>query len=167
MRRVLVIGSGGAGKTTLAVRIAARTGLPLIHLDSLYWRPGWIPTPTDEWERTIAELVQRPLWIMDGNYGGTLEPRLAAADCVVFLDVPRLRCLWRLLKRRVRHAGRSRPSVAPGCPERLTAEFLRWVWTYPTRRRPGILARLDELRGDKAIAILRKPADVEHFANGL
>jgi adenylate kinase family enzyme len=167
MRRVLVIGSGGAGKTTLSLRIAQRTGLPVIHLDSLYWRPGWVPTPAEEWQRAIADLVQRPRWIMDGNYGGTLETRLAAADTVVFLDVPRLLCLRRVLERRIRHDAQSRPSLASGCPERLTAEFLWWIWTYPTRRRNGILARLEELRDRKAVAILRSGLDVERFVDGL
>ena len=89
MRRVLVIGSGGAGKSTFAARLAARTGLPLIHLDACFWRSGWDPTPPDEWARRVADLMSRQEWVMDGNYGGTLDARLAACDTVIFLDVPR------------------------------------------------------------------------------
>lgn len=106
MRRVLVIGSGGAGKTTLARRIAARTGLPPIHLDALFWKPGWVPTPEPGWDAVVAELVTRDAWVMDGNYGRTLPQRLAAADTVIFLDYPRLRCIWRALRRSIRHHGR-------------------------------------------------------------
>ena len=90
MRKVLVIGSGGAGKSTFASKLSKRTGLPLIHLDSLYWRPGWIETSTAEWDQTIEHLLGRDTWIMDGNYGRTLERRLAACDTVIFLDLP----LW-------------------------------------------------------------------------
>ncbi len=167
LRRVLVIGSGGAGKTTLAARIAEATGLPLVHLDALYWHPGWVPTAPDAWRAVVAELVARPAWVMDGNYGGTLNARLAAADTIVFLDWPRIGCLWRVVKRRLRYRGRRRPSMAPGCPERLSLDFLRWIWEYPARRRPGILARIHALEGGKRVEVLRNRADVEAFVAGL
>lgn len=167
MRRILVIGSGGSGKTTVAREIAARTGLPLIHLDQLFWHPGWMPTPDDEWDRQIRELIVQDRWIMDGNYGRTLPMRLAAADTVVFLDIPRAVCIWRILKRQLRHRGRSRPDVAPGCPERMSWEFLRWVWTYPSRRRPAILERLDAVQAEKQVVILASEREVRRFLEKL
>ena len=163
MRKVLVIGPGGSGKSTLAARISEATSLPLIHLDALYWRAGWQATPAEEWQELVRGLVRRPCWVMDGNYGGTLDMRIAAADTIVFLDFPRLRCIWRVIKRRLEYAGRSRPSMPAGCSERLTAEFLRWIWDYPRRRRPGIVKRLDAVRDHKQVAVLRDRAGVEAF----
>jgi adenylate kinase family enzyme len=165
VQRVLVIGSGGSGKSTLAARIGARTGLPVIHLDQLYWRSGWVATPADEFARKVDDLAAGESWVMDGNYGGTLDLRLAACDMVVFLDVPRLLCLWRVLWRWMRHRGRSRPEMAPGCAERLDTEFVRWVWTYPRRRRPGILAKV--AAAGKPLAILRSSADIDGFITSL
>ena len=165
MQRVLVIGSGGAGKSTLAAHIAARAGLPVIHLDSLYWRAGWVETPAGEWTRMVTELAARPSWVMDGNYGGTLDLRLAACDMVIFLDVPRLRCLTRVIWRWLRYRGRSRPDMAAGCDERLDWEFVKWIWSYPSRRRPAVLAKLAPL--GKSVAILRSTADVERFVAAL
>ena len=78
LRRVLVIGPGGAGKSTFAARLAQRTGLPLIHLDQHYWRAGWVEPSNDEWLAKVDELVASERWIMDGNFGGTMERRLAA-----------------------------------------------------------------------------------------
>ena len=158
-----MIGSGGAGKSTLAAEIGAALGLPVLHLDALYWRAGWVPTPEPEWRAQVERLVAEEAWVMDGNYGGTLEPRLAACDAVVFLDLPRWLCLARVLRRRLRHAGRTRPDMAPGCPEQLSWEFVRWIWTYPRRRRAGILERLREVAGEKRVEILRSRADVERF----
>lgn len=162
MERVLVIGAGGAGKTTVASTIAERLGLPLVHLDALYWHPGWTPTPPDEWRRVVESLVARPRWVMDGNYGGTLDIRLAACDTVIFLDLPRHVSLWRVLKRRLRYWRRVRPDIAPGCPERLTWEFVQWIWTYPKRRRGQILERLRRLTG-RQVVILSSPSEVQRF----
>ena len=163
MVKILVIGSGGSGKTTFARRLAARTGLPLFHLDALFWRPGWDPTPADEWHGKVEELVRRDAWIMDGNYGGTLDIRLAACDAVVFLDIPRLVCLWRVLRRQLQHRGQSRAELPPGCPERLSWEFVKWIWTYPARRRGSILQRLSELRNGKRVFVLRSSRAVDAF----
>jgi adenylate kinase family enzyme len=162
VQRVLVIGVGGSGKSTLARKLAAALQLPLIHLDAQHWKPGWTPTPADEWRRQVQALVAQSHWVMDGNYGGTLDLRLARADTVVFLDLPRYVSLWRVLKRSLRYWGRSRPDMAPGCPERLSWEFVGWVWNYRTRRRPGILRKLAELEETRVI-ILTSQREVDHF----
>ncbi|HVF68055.1 MAG TPA: DNA topology modulation protein [Pyrinomonadaceae bacterium] len=163
MRKVLVIGSGGSGKSTFAERLGGRTGLPVIHLDSFFWRAGWQEPPRDEWAARVDELLKRDAWIMDGNYGGTLERRLAACDTVVFLDLPRVLCLWRVVSRSLRYRGRTRPDMAEGCPEQLTWEFLRWVWTYPRRRRAGVLKRLGELGAGQKAYVLRSRREVRRF----
>jgi adenylate kinase family enzyme len=167
MKRVLVIGPGGAGKSTLARRLADRTGLPLVHLDQLYWRPGWQPTPEEEWRARVEEIARGDAWIMDGNYGGTLDLRFEACDTIVFLDLPRMVCLWRVLWRQLRHLGRVRPELAPGCPERISWDFLAWVWTYPSRRRGGILEQLAALDGRKRVVILRSTHVIEDFVDSV
>ena len=164
MNKVMVIGSGGAGKSTTARRLAAATGLPLVHLDQLFWRPGWVQTPSDEWRRVMEQLVAEDRWVIDGNYGGTMDIRLGAADTVLFLDVPRLRCLTRVVKRALRNLGRTRDDMAPGCPDRLTWEFVRWVWSYPVTRRPGILAKLTAFEsGGGRVVVLRTSGETRDF----
>src|SRR5436305_14392797 len=107
MQRILVIGSGGAGKTPVARRLAAILDLPLIHLDAEYWRPGWVKPATAEWRTTVNALIARPKWVMDGNYGGTFDQRMPRADAIVLLDLPRVVCLWHVVKRWLRHVGRT------------------------------------------------------------
>ena len=142
MRRVVVIGNGGAGKSTFARELGRRTGLPVIHLDVEHWRPGWVAPPRPQWQRHVAALVQGDRWIIDGNYSGSFDLRFAAADTVVFLDTGRWRCAWRAATRVLRQRDRTRTDLAPGCRERVDLEFLRWVWNYPRDSRPKVLAAL-------------------------
>lgn len=163
MKRVLVIGSGGAGKSTFARRLGERLGLEVIHLDVMFWRPGWVETPKDEWRRKVEGLCRRESWVMDGNFSATLDVRLAACDTVVFLDLPRTVCVRRALKRLVMYRNTPRPDMAAGCGEKFDLKFLHWVWTFPSRSRPTVLARLDEFAADKRVVHLRSDAEVERF----
>ena len=167
VRRVLVIGNGGAGKSTLATEIAARTGLPYVGLDGLYWKRDWQPTRQSEWERLVRRTIEPEAWVLDGNYRGTLPMRIAACDTIVFLDTPRRVCLRRLLVRRLRRHGRVRPGLPEGCVERLSPSFLRWVWRYPTDARPGVLRLLEESKANRRVAVLRNRRDRRTFLDTL
>ncbi len=157
----MILGSSGSGKTTLAKELGNRTGLPVVHLDQEFWRPGWAETPDSEWAGKVATLTARPRWIIDGNYGGTLPLRMAVADTIIFLDFPRLLCLRRVLGRIFRGYGRVRDELPEGCPERLDWEFLAYVWNWPHNSRPRILAALEKFSG--TIHVLRQPAEVTRF----
>ncbi|HEX7316793.1 MAG TPA: DNA topology modulation protein [Pyrinomonadaceae bacterium] len=163
MKRVLVIGSGGAGKSTFARRLGERLGLPVIHLDVCFWRPGWVETPKEEWRQTVEGLCARESWVMDGNFSGTLELRLAACDTVIFLDLPRAVCVWRALKRWLMYRDARRPDMAEGCGEKFDLKFLDWIWNYPSRSRPKVLARIEEHARDKQVITLRSSDEVEKF----
>ncbi len=177
-RKILVISSGGAGKSTLSSQLGKILGIEVVHLDRLYWRPDWREGPRSEWEQTVRGLAGRRAWVMDGNYGSTLDLRLAAADAVIFLDLPRSLCIRRVLSRRLRYARRSRsrrlryarrsrPDMAPGCPERLDLKFLSYLWKYPTERRPGILRKLEQASIEKTVIVLRSPDEVDRFVTEL
>jgi adenylate kinase family enzyme len=163
MRKVLVIGSGGAGKSTLARRLGALLGLPVIHLDACYWGPGWVEPPKDVWLEAVEGLVARDAWVMDGNYSGTLSVRLAGCDTVIFLDLPRTVCLWRVVKRSLLYRRARRPDMAEGCPEQLNMAFIRWVWGYKKRSRPKVIRRLEEHARGKRVIRLRSRAEVTEF----
>ncbi len=124
MQKMAIIASGGSGKSELARRLGTILGLEVHHLDALHWKAGWVATPKPEWRALVEELAGRDSWILDGNYGGTLDVRLTAAGTIIFLDLPRMTCIWRVLKRSVQSRGRRRPDSALGCPERFNREFL-------------------------------------------
>jgi adenylate kinase family enzyme len=163
MHRIAVIGCAGSGKSTFARRLGERLGMPVTHLDTLFWRPGWTETPKDEWQETVSRLVAEERWLIDGDYGGTLETRLQAADTVIYLDMPRRVCMWRVVKRWA-HKRKSRPDMTEGCPERLNFQFLKWVWQYPNVSRPKTVAALASTTKQGAnVYVLRSSAEVDEF----
>lgn len=163
MKRVLVIGPGGAGKSTFARRLGQALNIEVKHLDKFYWRAGWTKPSKEDWLQTVTELTSADSWIMDGNFGGTLELRVKHCDTIIFLDMSRLLCLWRVAKRRLLYRNRSRPDMAEGCAEKLDREFISWVWNYSRRSRPRVIKLLDEHAGSKRVVWLRSNADVERF----
>ena len=164
MRRVLIIGSPGAGKSTFSRALSAATKLPLIHLDAEFWQAGWRETPREQWVQRVAELVRADSWIMDGNYGGTLPARISAADTVVLLALPRLQCLYRVLQRTLRGRGKPRPDLHPACNEKLPdLAFLQYIWSYERTRLPRILELLRAHNNEKTIVILRSSAAVAEY----
>ncbi len=140
LNRILILGPGGAGKSTLARKLAERLDLPLIHLDQHYWQPGWVPMDADKWPDVVADLTARDRWVMDGNFGGTLHLRLPRADLVVFLDVNRWQSLWGAFTRVLKQSGQVRSDMAAGCPERFDPEFFIWLWNFPRDSKPELEA---------------------------
>jgi adenylate kinase family enzyme len=161
--KIMIIGCGGSGKSTLARKLHRITGLPLIHLDRLYWQPGWVETDKADWRKIMEEQTDRPAWIMDGNYGGTMDIRLEKADLIIFMDRSRWLCLYRILKRQLQYIGRTRPDMTEGCVERVSWEFVQYVYRYNDTRRPGILEKLEGYEKEKQVFILKNENQIKRF----
>jgi adenylate kinase family enzyme len=164
MKRVLVIGSCGSGKSTFARRLGEKTGLKVIHLDRLYWKPNWVGTTDEaEWKAAVEKALAGDSWISDGNYSGTLAMRLEKCDTVFFLDMPRALCVYRILKRLALYRKGNRPDMADGCDEKFDWEFVKWTWNYPVRSKPKVEALLKRFENEKKIIHLKSRREVENF----
>ena len=165
MERVLIIGSPGAGKTTLALALGRKLGLPVTHLDTLHWRDGWVEAPREEFDGLLSEALARPRWIIDGNYSRTLPLRLSRCDTVIHLDYPRLLCLFGAVKRVLRNRGVSRPDMGGDCPERFDLDFLRYIWGFRKGQRQKILGLLDGFDGK--VITLQNRRETREFVDSL
>lgn len=160
-RRVLVVGSSGAGKSTLSSTLGLRLELPHLSMDrAFYWLPGWTARPRDEYRALIAKAVAEERWIMDGSFPSSLDLRLPRTDLVIWLRLPRLTCLIGVIRRGIAYRGRSRPDMAPGCPEQLPdREFLSYVWNFERDTDPAIARGLDAHGPRVPTLVIRSRAD--------
>lgn len=154
MKRIMVIGSPGAGKSTLARTLHQVTRLPIVHLDSLFWKPGWRETPKDAWIALQQDIVQGDEWIIDGTYQSTIDIRLEAADTIIFLDISYLLCLWRVIKRHILYWRKPRTDLAKGCPEKITWSYLEEVRNFPANEREILIEKLSRLKSQEKKQII-------------
>jgi len=149
MKRVAILGRGGAGKSALAQKLSAALDLPVIELDSIFWQPDLRPTPERDWAEIQRKLVEGDRWIIDGDlgpYDTGLELRLRAADTVVVLDFPLWRCVWQALRR-----------------SRGTREFWTWVYRYRRDSLPAIAEAIATHAPHATVHILHNPHQVQRF----
>ena len=164
-KRIIVIGSPGAGKSRLSTELSLITGLELHHRDRIHWLPGWKAISHEEFVEKQSLLVSGESWVIDGNYQSTLHLRAAAADTIIFLDFNRLLCVYRAIKRAVTSKG-SRLDITEGCSERINVEFLKWVWNYRKRDRAETMKILAGC-GEKKIIVLKGPKEARKFLKSL
>jgi adenylate kinase family enzyme len=166
MERIMIIGCGGSGKSTLARQLGEKLKLPVVHLDQLFWRPGWVSISKDEFDRVHEAALAEEKWIMDGNFDRTIPRRLERCDTVIYLDFSRFACLMGVLKRVLTTYGKVRPDMGEGCPERMDLDFLKWVWNFNKNKRERIYGLLKEAEGVQVI-ILKNRRMVKKFLSEL
>jgi adenylate kinase family enzyme len=148
MKRVVILGRGASGKSTLARRLGDITGLPVIELDKIFWQPGLIATPREQWVAMQEKLVAGDRWIMDGDLGpyDAVEVRVRAADTIILLDFSLARCAWRAIRRSCEHA-----------------DFWRWLLAYRYQSRPILMAAIANHGPNAVLHVFRSPKALGRF----
>ena len=166
MERIMIIGCGGSGKSTLARQLGDKLNLPVVHLDKLFWRPGWEQVSREEFDRLHREALAQEKWIMDGNFDRTMAERIQHCDTVIYLDFGRIACLTGVVKRVLTTYGKVRPDMGEGCPERIDWEFLQWVWNFNRNKREKNYRLLNETEGVETIVLKNRRA-VKRFLKSI
>jgi len=162
MEKILIIGCACSGKSTLARALGEKLGLPVVHLDQLWWKEDWKHVTREEFDSRLAMVLNMDQWIIDGDFNRTMEMRLAKCDTIVYLDFNHWQCLWGMVQRVVGSYGRVRPDMSAGCPERFDPEFVKWIWNYNKNNRVCNYTRLAKHRHVKAF-VLKNRREVRAF----
>jgi len=169
VKHIAIVGPGGAGKSRLARELGEAVGATVVHLDRLFWKPGWVPTPPAEWEAIQRRELGRESWIADGLQEGTEYLWLDAADTIVFLDASPLLCIWRVTRRRLDpQTGPETPADCEPAPfYQALVKFLRYLWRYWRTTRAEILADLSRRKDGQQVVVLRRDEDLREFLAGV
>ena len=163
MKKILVLGCCGAGKSTFSKKIHSILKLPLIHLDSHYHKPNWVEPEKEEWEEVLKQILRRESFIMDGTYLESLDERIKKSDTIIFLDYSLIKCFFRVIKRVLIDFGKKRSDMAPGCKEEFDLEFLWFVLTFNNKFRKEIIQKLNSVKNKKKVSIFKTDKQADKF----
>ena len=163
MERIMIIGCGGSGKSTLARQLGEKLNLPVVHLDQIWWKPGnWQHLEREEFDDLLKAEVEKPRWILDGNFNRTIEMRLEECDTVIYLDFSRFACLISWLGRVISNWGQARADMTEGCVEWFDPEMAKWIWQFNGKNRKRYYELLSQA-DDKQVYILKNRRAVRKF----
>jgi len=158
----MIIGCSGSGKSTLARALKEKLGLPLVHLDQLWWQEGWTHVTREEFDARLEMAVNMDRWIMDGNFSRTIQQRLPKCDTIIYLDFSRWECLLGVFQRIIKNYGKVRPDMVDGCPERFDWDFLKFVWNFNKNNRVRNYTWLAQAKHAERI-VLKSRKEVKAF----
>lgn len=168
MHRIIVVGSQGSGKTRLSRHLGRKLGLPVVHLDVLYWQSGWKPSDKASFRSRVAAAIAGDGWVVDGSFSGlAFDLTLARADVLVVIDRPRWLCQWRILWRSAFDRDKARPDLPEGCREQFDWKLMREAWRYDTERAPVIEAERVQYGADVPVVRLRRDRDIREFVDSI
>ena len=170
MRRIVILGNAGSGKSTLARRLGERLRLPVVHLDVLFWEPGWTEPDNDAFRARVSAAIASDAWVSEGNYlSRTFDLRLPRADQIIWMDTPRLTCVRRVIVRSA--LAKPRADLAAGCEEGLFGKdflpFLAYTWNYDRKSRPRLEAARQAMAPDVPVVHLRGTRQIDAFLDSL
>ncbi len=168
--KIAIIGNAGSGKSTLAQQLRDILNLPLYHLDQYFWKPHWTHPNIDEYKLIHDTLCNQEMWIIDGMNLKFLDYRASRAEVIIFLDIPRYICLWRIFKRTIKYYGKETASSAQQCPERFNwkfIKFLKWVWDFKAKYPPKIRKLLSIYEDTKEVYILKSSTEINQLLEKL
>lgn len=167
MKKIAIIGSPGAGKSTFSKKLSEILSIEVYHIDKLFWKPGWVQITKAELQEKFLEIFKLDTWIIDGNYLDTMDMRIHEADTIIFLDYPLWLCLWGVVQRRLLYSRKIRPDITEGCKEKLNLEFLIFVVNFSRKQKKLVYEKLEKLPVEKNLYIFKNRSELNRFLQNI
>lgn len=167
MKKIVILGCAGCGKSTLAKKLGSQLNIPVLHLDTIYWKANWKEEDSQIFLEKQLEMIKKDAWILDGNYRDTLDIRLKDCDTVIYLDYPRRTAIYGIYKRYFEYRNKPRDTIAEGCPEKIDKSFFQWVWNFRKNARPIILNKINEYKLEKEVLIFKRRRHLKKYLKSI
>lgn len=165
MKRILVIGGNGSGKTTFSKKLAEKLDIPLVHLDKLNWCGNWEVVPKDRFDCLLQNELDKESWILDGNYNRTIPHRIKFCDTVFYFDFSTAKCLYGVTKRVIQNFGKTRPDMGGNCPEKFDMDFYKNILTFNQKHRKAYYKLLSDTDGIQVIVFKSRRQSENYLKN--
>lgn len=165
MKKILIIGNSGAGKTTFAHKLARKLNLPLVHLDKLYWHGEWQRLSNEDFDFLVQKELEKPEWIIDGNFNRTISHRMKYCDTIIFFDFNTISCLWGITKRLIKNYGKTRMDMGGNCIERFDSNktmLYRNVLNFNKNYRKDYYSLLNKAK-DVKVVVFKNRKQIRRF----
>lgn len=167
MKKIVILGCAGCGKSTLAKKLGSQLNIPVLHLDTIYWKANWKEEDSQIFLEKQIEMIKKDAWILDGNYRDTLDIRLKDCDTVIYLDYPRRTAIYGIYKRYFEYRNKPRDTIAEACPEKIDKSFFQWVWNFRKNARPIILNKINEYKLEKEVLIFKRRRHLKKYLKSI
>lgn len=164
MKRIIIIGGNGSGKTTFSIELAKILRIPLIHLDQIYWRDNWETIDSEEFDKILIKELIKPNWIIDGNYNRTIYNRIKYCDTIFYFDFSTIKCIYGITKRIIKNYGKSHFDMGGNCPEKFDLKFYYNVILFNKKYRKRYYEMLNKCK-NKTIIIFKNRKQVKSYLN--
>lgn len=162
-KRICVIGRPGSGKSTFSMKLAEKTGLPLVHLDKIWWKENWVESTREEFDKKLDEILDQDAWIIDGHFSRTLKKRCEKTQILYVYDLPKLQSVYGYLKRALQNRGKVRADMTEGCVEKIDLEFLKYLWNFQLDDLKAIQKEFPQLK----IVLIKSHAQADRIISSI
>ena len=167
MKKIVIVGCAGCGKSTLAKILGQNLNIPVLHLDTIYWKANWQVEDKNIFLEKQLKMLENDSWIIDGNYRDTLDLRLKDCDTIIFLDYPRRTAIYGIYKRYFQYRNKQRDTIAEGCREKIDRSFFNWVWNFKKKARPIIVNKINDHKLGKEVLIFKKRKQLKKYLESI
>ncbi|MEX5962408.1 hypothetical protein [Mammaliicoccus sciuri] len=167
MKKIVILGSSGSGKSYLSKKLSKELNIEVYHLDNLMRKSDWSPFSYNEKYRIQELILENDSWIIEGNYTNILDKSFEEADTIIFLNINKFKCIFNVIKRTITYRNKDRSDKPTKSIDKFSLHLLKWTWDFDKNEKPLILKKVQRFSKMKQIIILKSTKNTNNFIKGI